>query len=134
MNWQDALVSLIPVVGERVVDEVAEELQKLSDDADDPVKKLALTLMIEAAEEKGAEGIQLAEKAIKDFGVIDMSIIHRVGPIDIGENIVLIIAVGEHRGETFKACEWAIAELKRTTPIWKRETTTKGEVWVQDTP
>ena len=67
MNWQDALVSLIPVVGDRVVGEVAEELQKLSDEADDPVKKLALTLMIEAAEEKGADGIQLAEKAIKDL-------------------------------------------------------------------
>ena len=52
----------------------------------------------------------------------------------IGENIVLIVAAGEHRKETFKACEWAIAELKRTTPIWKRETTTTGEVWVQDTP
>ena len=52
----------------------------------------------------------------------------------IGENIVLIVAAGEHRGETFKACEWAIAELKRTTPIWKRETTSTGEVWVQDTP
>ena len=63
-----------------------------------------------------------------------MSIIHRIGPIEIGENIVLIIAVGEHRKETFKACEWAIAELKRVTPIWKRETTSKGEVWVQDTP
>ena len=49
MHW----CLLIPVVGERVVDEVAEELQKLSDEADDPVKKLALTLMIEAAEEKG---------------------------------------------------------------------------------
>ena len=67
MNWQDALVSLVPVVGERVVGEVSDELQKLSDEADDPVKKLALTLIIEAAEEKGAEGIQLAEKAIKDL-------------------------------------------------------------------
>ena len=82
--------------------------------------------------EKKLEGIR--EKAIKDFGIIDMSIIHRIGPIDIGENIVLIVAAGEHRIETFKACEWAIAELKRTTPIWKRETTSKGEVWVQDTP
>ncbi|MGP0564706.1 molybdenum cofactor biosynthesis protein MoaE [Nitrospina sp. 32_T5] len=77
---------------------------------------------------------EIREKAIKDFGIIDMSIIHRIGHIDIGENIVLIIACGEHRQETFKACEWAIAELKRTTPIWKRETTSKGEVWVQATP
>ena len=73
-------------------------------------------------------------QAIKDYGIIEMIIIHRIGEIDIGENIVLIIAAGEHRKETFKACEWAIAELKRTTPIWKRETTSTGEVWVQDTP
>ncbi len=35
---------------------------------------------------------EIREKAIKDFGIIDMSIIHRIGPIDIGENIVLIVA------------------------------------------
>ena len=81
---------------------------------------------------KKLEEIRL--QAIKDYGIIEMIIIHRIGEIDIGENIVLIIAAGEHRKETFKACEWAIAELKRTTPIWKRETTTTGEVWVQDTP
>ena len=82
--------------------------------------------------EKKLEEIRL--QAIKDYGIIEMIIIHRIGEIDIGENIVLIVAAGEHRKETFKACEWAIAELKRTTPIWKRETTTTGEVWVQDTP
>ena len=81
---------------------------------------------------KKLEEIRL--QAIKDYGIIEMIIIHRIGEIDIGENIVLIVAAGEHRKETFKACEWAIAELKRTTPIWKRETTTTGEVWVQDTP
>ena len=77
---------------------------------------------------------EIRVQAIKDYGIIEMIIIHRIGEIDIGENIVLIVAAGEHRKETFKACEWAIAELKRTTPIWKRETTTTGEVWVQDTP
>ena len=82
--------------------------------------------------EKKLEEIRL--QAIKDYGIIEMIIIHRIGEIDIGENIVLIVAAGEHRKETFKACEWAIAELKRTTPIWKRETTTTGEGWVQDTP
>ena len=62
---------------------------------------------------------EIRKKSIKVFGIIDMSIIHRIGHIDISENIVLIVAAGEHRAETFKACEWAIAELKRTTPIWK---------------
>ena len=82
--------------------------------------------------EKKLEEIRI--QAIKDYGIIEMIIVHRIGEIDIGENIVLIVAAGEHRKETFKACEWAIAELKRTTPIWKRETTSTGEVCVQDTP
>ncbi len=82
--------------------------------------------------EKKLEEIRI--QAIKDYGIIEMIIVHRIGEIDIGENIVLIVAAGEHRKETFKACEWAIAELKRTTSIWKRETTSTGEVWVQDTP
>jgi len=82
--------------------------------------------------EKKLEEIRI--QAIKDYGIIEMIIVHRIGEIDIGENIVLIVAAGEHRKETFKACEWAIAELKRTTPIWKRETTSTGKVWVQDTP
>ena len=82
--------------------------------------------------EKKLEELRL--KAIADYKIIDMSIIHRIGEIDIGENIVLIVAAGEHRKEAFSACEWAITELKRTTPIWKRETTSTGEVWVQDTP
>lgn len=82
--------------------------------------------------EKKLEEIRV--RAIEDHKIIDMSIIHRIGEIDIGENIVLIVAAGEHRKEAFVACEWAIAELKRITPIWKRETTSTGEVWVQDTP
>ena len=81
--------------------------------------------------EKKLEEIRI--QAIKDYGIIEMIIVHRIGEIDIGENIVLIVAAGEHRKETFKACEWAIAELKRTTPIWKRETTSTDKVWVQDT-
>jgi len=95
------------------------------------ISKLNFEHYPQMAEKKLAE---IREQGIRDYGLIDMSIIHRIGPIDIGENIVLIIACGEHRQETFKACEWAIAELKRTTPIWKRETTSTGEVWVQATP
>ncbi len=95
------------------------------------ITKLNFEHYPEMAEKKLAE---IREKAIKDFKIIDMIIIHRIGEIDIGENIVLIVAAGEHRKETFVACEWAIAELKRVAPIWKRETTSHGEVWVSQTP
>lgn len=77
---------------------------------------------------------EIRERAIKDYGAIEVSIVHRVGKIGIGENIVLIIAASEHRKEAFKACEFAIDELKRITPIWKKETTITGEEWVEQHP
>lgn len=77
---------------------------------------------------------EIRERAIKEFGVIEVSIVHRTGKIGIGENIVLIVAAAEHRKEAFKACEFTIDELKRITPIWKKETTISGEEWVEQHP
>lgn len=82
--------------------------------------------------EKKLEDIR--ERALKNFNIIEMSIIHRTGPIKIGEAIVLIAAASAHRNDAFMACEWAITELKRVTPIWKKEFTKDGEVWVSETP
>ncbi|MBI5827327.1 MAG: molybdenum cofactor biosynthesis protein MoaE [Deltaproteobacteria bacterium] len=76
----------------------------------------------------------IRERALKNFDIIEMSIVHRTGRIEIGADIVLIVAASAHRNDAFMACEWAITELKRTTPIWKRETTAKGDVWVSETP
>lgn len=77
---------------------------------------------------------EIRKRALENFNIIEMAIVHRIGPIAIGEDIVLIAAASAHRNDAFMACEWAITELKRTTPIWKRETTTAGEVWVSETP
>lgn len=77
---------------------------------------------------------EIRERAIREFGAIEVSIVHRTGKITIGENIVLIVAAAEHRKEAFKACEFAIDELKRITPIWKKETTISGEEWVEQHP
>jgi molybdopterin converting factor subunit 1 len=77
---------------------------------------------------------EIRDRAIGEFGVIEVSIIHRIGTLPIGENIVLIAVAAVHRDEAFKACRFCIDELKRTTPIWKKETTQEGEVWVEDHP
>ena len=77
---------------------------------------------------------EIRERALKDFDIIELLVLHRYGPIEIGENIVLIIAGAEHRADAFKACKWAIDELKQITPIWKLEQTTQGEVWVEEHP
>ncbi len=77
---------------------------------------------------------EIRERALKDFDILELLIIHRYGEIAIGENIVLIIAGAEHRAEAFRACKWAIDELKQITPIWKLEHTPEGEVWVEEHP
>ena len=77
---------------------------------------------------------EIRERALKDFDILELLIIHRHGDIAIGENIVLIIAGAEHRADAFRACKWAIDELKQITPIWKLEHTPEGEVWVEEHP
>lgn len=83
------------------------------------------------AEKKLAE---IRERAIKEYGIIDATIIHRVGTIGINDNIVLIAVASGHRDEAFKACRFCIDELKKITPIWKKETTPDGDVWVEEHP
>jgi len=77
---------------------------------------------------------EIRGRAIKDYGVIDVAIIHRVGTIPVGDDIVLIAVASGHRDEAFKACRFCIDELKRITPIWKKETTLDGEIWVEEHP
>lgn len=77
---------------------------------------------------------EIRERALKEFDIRELLVIHRYGEIPVGENIVLIIAGAEHRAEAFRACRWAIDELKQITPIWKLEHTPEGEVWVEEHP
>ena len=77
---------------------------------------------------------EIRERALKDFDVLEVLILHRYGEIRIGENIVLIVVGAEHRADAFRACKWCIDELKQITPIWKLEKTPEGEVWVEEHP
>jgi molybdopterin synthase catalytic subunit len=77
---------------------------------------------------------EIRERALKEFDVIEVLILHRCGPINVGDNIVLIVVGAEHRADAFKACKWCIDELKQITPIWKLEQTPDGQVWVEEHP
>jgi molybdopterin synthase catalytic subunit len=80
---------------------------------------------------------KLAEIAseIKDkWGLEDVSIVHRIGKLEIGE-VAVVIAVGApHRKEAFAACQYAIDRIKEYVPIWKKEYFEDGEVWVEQSP
>jgi len=76
----------------------------------------------------------LREEAIEKFGLLDARIVHRIGTVKGGENIVFIAAGAEHRAAALEACRWMIDELKERVPIWKKEVTPQGDSWVVPHP
>ncbi len=77
---------------------------------------------------------EIRKEALEKFDIIDVFIIHRYGKIDINENIVLIVVAASHRKDAFNACMFCIDELKKRVPIWKKEKTEKGDVWIEEHP
>lgn len=67
----------------------------------------------------------------EQFDIAHIGVVHRTGRLEIGETSVVIAVSAAHRRAAFAACEWAIRELKRTVPIWKKEVFEDGEVWVE---
>lgn len=74
---------------------------------------------------------RLGREAHLKFQIAYIGIVHRTGKLEIGETSVVISVGAPHRRAAFEACEWAIRELKRTVPIWKKEVFADGEVWVE---
>lgn len=74
---------------------------------------------------------RLAAEAHRRFAIAHIGIVHRTGRLEIGDTSVVIAVSAPHRRAAFEACEWAIRELKRTVPIWKKEIFEDGEVWVE---
>ncbi len=77
---------------------------------------------------------RIAQEAIPKFGVRDVALVHRLGRLAMGETSVLIVAASAHRAAAFDACRWLIDTLKKTVPIWKKETFADGAVWADGEP
>jgi MoaE-MoaD fusion protein len=74
---------------------------------------------------------RLCREAHERFEITHMGVVHRTGRLEIGETSVVISVSAPHRRAAFEACEWAIRELKRTVPIWKKEFYEDGSTWVE---
>ena len=81
---------------------------------------------------------EMAEKELRRIGedakttwpICRMAITHRLGPVQIGEASVIIAVSSAHRDAAFAACRFAIEEIKKSVPIWKKEVFEGGEVWI----
>jgi MoaE-MoaD fusion protein len=89
-----------------------------------------LYLDYEAYEEMAIRQMNgLTAEAIERFGIRHVSIVHRLGRLQVGETSVLIIVASAHRAQAYEASRWLIDTLKKTVPIWKKETFVDGAVW-----
>ena len=94
-----------------------------------------LHLDYEAYEEMALKQMaQLADEARERFGVRHVTIVHRLGRLEIGETSVLIVVASAHRAQAYEASRWVIDTLKKTVPIWKKETFADGAVWADGEP
>ncbi|MFH1017820.1 MAG: molybdenum cofactor biosynthesis protein MoaE [Pseudomonadota bacterium] len=70
---------------------------------------------------------EIAAETAKKFGAKIGRIVHRVGVIEPGEVSVVVVFSSPHRKEAFEACSYAVNELKRRAPIWKKEVYRDGK-------
>ncbi len=76
------------------------------------------------------ELVRLGHEAKKRWNICRMAIVHRIGPVQITEASVMIAVSAAHREDAFAACRFAIEEIKKSVPIWKKEVYEGGEVWI----
>jgi molybdopterin synthase catalytic subunit len=89
-------------------------------------------LEYEAYESMAASELErIRDEALRRWPLRSVSIVHRLGRVEIDEPSVFIVVGAGHRAEAFEACRWVIDTLKNRAPIWKKEYFEDGEVWVE---
>ncbi|MCL4162781.1 UNVERIFIED_CONTAM: hypothetical protein GTU68_052817 [Idotea baltica] len=97
--------------------------------------KKVVKLFFEAYEPMALKELQkIAEHCIDQWSIGCIAIHHRLGELSIGEIAVAILVASPHRDAGFKACQYAIDQLKVTVPIWKKEYFEDGDIWVAAHP
>jgi molybdopterin synthase catalytic subunit len=93
-----------------------------------PIAALTLEHYPEMAEAEIARHVQEAESRWTLLGV---TVIHRYGRIEPGEDIVLVITTSSHRQDAFAAAEFLMDYLKTRAPFWKRVEAAGADAWVE---
>ncbi|MHC6526684.1 molybdopterin synthase catalytic subunit MoaE [Vibrio sp. V39_P1S14PM300] len=75
--------------------------------------------------------LNICDQAEQRWPLLHTRVIHRVGDLDIGDQIVFVGVVSAHRGAAFEACEFIMDYLKTQAPFWKKERTTNQTRWVE---
>jgi len=74
---------------------------------------------------------EIVEQAKARWDIQRVSVIHRVGLLHTGDEIVLVGISSAHRGDAYHANEFIMDFLKSKAPFWKKEQTNQGERWIE---
>ncbi len=94
---------------------------------DDDIREIELEAYSEVAI---PELEKIARKATEKYRLLHVDIVHRIGRLAIGENILVIVVSAGHRNEAYEGSRFIIEEIKKGVPIWKKELTKDGGRWV----
>ncbi|MDD1695970.1 MAG: molybdenum cofactor biosynthesis protein MoaE [Methanoregula sp.] len=94
---------------------------------DDEITEMELEAYTEVATR---ELERIAQNATDQFGLVNVDIIHRIGRLTVGENILVIVVAAGHRKEAYDGSRFIIEAIKAGVPIWKKELTKDGGRWV----
>ncbi|RYF76168.1 MAG: molybdenum cofactor biosynthesis protein MoaE [Comamonadaceae bacterium] len=72
----------------------------------------------------------MIEAAHRRFDIVAARVVHRVGPLQPQDQIMMVAVAAAHRGQSFQACEFLMDYLKTQAPFWKKEQTPEGTRWV----
>jgi molybdopterin synthase catalytic subunit len=76
---------------------------------------------------------EIETEARKKWEIEEITALHRIGTLNVGEVSVIIIVSSKHRKEAFECCRYIIDSVKSRVPIWKMEITNKGKKWLGGT-
>ncbi len=94
--------------------------------------KRVLSLEYEAYEAMALKKLEeIGSRAKREFPIRDIGITHRLGHMNPTECSVAIVVTSAHRSAAFAACRFAIDEIKKAVPIWKKEIYEDGGVWIE---
>lgn len=127
MHLTDAAITLDPLLGETRAPEAgalvvfAGTVRNHHDDR--AVERLSYSAHRPLAEKVLAE---VERETLERFDITACRIVHRLGPLEIGDTSVLIVVRSVHRAEAYEASRYAIEAVKHRVPIWKLEEYSDG--------
>jgi molybdopterin synthase catalytic subunit len=94
---------------------------------DDDIREMELEAYEKVAKKELG---RIARVAKKKYNLLSVDIIHRIGRLAIGENILVIVVSAGHREEAYAGSRFIIEAIKASVPIWKKELRKEGGRWV----